>query len=295
MAGGARVEEAIEGGAQVVAVDRPHRLAQPGRVDQRLGRIAAHDASQVVSWSSTLSSTLLPACAATIIKAHRRAAAAIVRVVLRGAHAGHVVVVAVEDQLVDALLAERRVPVVGEEMRVAARHDARIGRAEAPARLIDEARQVLELEVALPVVGGVPARHRHAASDPVGAVAHRHAARRDQADVAVGVGDHHALHRHDVLAHALDVVGDAARAAVEHAGGDGRVVVAERGPLQRRHVALAQHAVEVAVEARQHRPVPRAPALDVAHADALDGDRHLGRSRRRASRRASGTGWGCRD
>ena len=201
----------VEGRPQIVAVDGPHGLAQPGREDQRLGGIAAHHR---IPGGELVEHGVVDAAARLRRHDHQRAqtrSGGRVDVVLRRAHAAEVMVAALQDQLADALLAERRVPIVGQEDADSRRHNARIGGAHRALGGIHEARQLLELQVALPVVGGVPARHRHASGDLVGRIAHRHAARRDQADVAGRIGDHHALHRHDVLAHALDVVGNAVR------------------------------------------------------------------------------------
>ena len=159
-------------------------------------------------------------------------------------------------------------------MGIAGRHDARVGRADGAGGRVFAARQVLEGDEALPVVGRIPARHGGAARDLVGGIADRHAAGGDVADAAGGVGHHHVLHGHHVAAHVRDVAVDGAHCRVDHAGGDGGVVVGERGPLQRCDVAGRQHRVQTAVEAWQHGTMARAPALDRAFAHAFDLDGH---------------------
>ena len=141
----------------------------------------------------------------------------------------------------DALLTERYVPVERDQMRVLGRHDGGVGGADGAGCRIDHPRQLLERHDAFPVVLRIPTRYGCATGDGILWVAHGQAARSDHADVAVGVRHDHALHRHDVGAHVLEVVGHGAQAGIEHAGGNCRVVVVERRPAQSGNVVRREH------------------------------------------------------
>src|SRR5262249_13769274 len=95
-------EEALEGAAEVVAVDRPYRLALPGDEDQRLGELGAHGgipALQTIEGS--LVRTARPPSGGDhqrleLRKGERE------HIGLGRTHAGNVVAIAVKYQLFDA-------------------------------------------------------------------------------------------------------------------------------------------------------------------------------------------------
>ncbi len=210
------------------------RLALPGHEDQGLGDVTAHGGVPALE---AVEHAPIGTAGATGSRDHQRLEPRDPpgeHVGLRRAHAGHVVAVAIEDELLDALCAVLDVPVVGEVVGVVGADDAGVRRADGAPRRVLDARQVLELQVTLPVVGRIPSRDR--ARGPPPCWRGRGFGTRPGAimrDVAVCVGQHHALHRHDVLAHSVHVVADTADAGVEHAGWDRGVVVGERRPLQR--------------------------------------------------------------
>ena len=95
--------------------------------------------------------------------------------------------------------AVRRRPFVGQVMRIVGARGC-AGWRSRPSRAPGRSRAAsARLEEAGPVVARVPARRRHQALQVVLGLAQRHAAGRDEADVAVDVGDHHVLHRRLVV------------------------------------------------------------------------------------------------
>ena len=96
----------------------------------------------------------------------------------------------------DALVAKRQRPLVGDEVRVARRRDPLVGIGDEAARGIALLGQGVDRQVAGPVVAGVPTRRRRQALQVVVGSAQRHPSWRDQRDVARIIGHRHVLLRH---------------------------------------------------------------------------------------------------
>ena len=185
------------------------------------------------------------------------------------------------EQLLDALLAVRRRPFAGQEVRIVGRMDALVGGRDPAARRIDLARREPRLEEAGPVVARVPARRGHQALQVVVGLAQRHAAGRDLGDVAVAVGDDHVLHRRDVARRRVDELGHRARLVHRQARVERARIVVEREPAHRdgvgRCAGRAGQALGHRAGVRDHRAVAGAPHRDRHVGAALDVDR-LGRA-----------------
>ena len=138
--------------------------------------------------------------------------------------------------------------------------------------------------VALPVELAGPARHRPA---PVALAPDRHAAGRDEADVAGGIGIQHVLHRRAVAPGGGDERRPVAGGAETEQRLDADVVLCERGPAQRQHLIALEHgARRRRQQVGQHGAVPglayaQGLGLGAVHQDDLVADRE----RRKAVRR----------
>ena len=198
-----------------------------------------------------------------------------------GLHAGRVVLGRGLDELRNAFVAVGQGPVLRQKVGVAWRRHALVGRGDPAPGALDARpsadtvilRGLLIRQPALPVVARVPARRRRHAPNVVGGIAQRHTACGLEADVALVVRSHHALHGRVVvrqprkeLIHALGLVGLEAR---QH----GLVVIVQRAPAQRDHIfAQVQHLGVRLLNVAQHGAMARAAQLQQQVGLALDAD-----------------------
>src|SRR5262245_16078515 len=170
-------------------------------------------------------------------------------------HTRHIMLISIDDERIDSLLPEGNVPIKCEEIGVVRADNGCISSADGRSGWIDLAWQVLKRHITLPIIRSIPSRNGCAPGHFIGGVAHRNAPGGDHADIAVDVGDHHALHGSDVTAHALNVILDRSHAGLKCTSLNGSVVIAKRSPLERCDIAWRQNLVEVAEGTRKDRPV----------------------------------------
>ena len=124
-----------------------------------------------------------------------------------------------------------------EVMRVARRRDLVVRGDDRAAGGLNACGSSSNGDVAGPVVARVPARRGREALQVVVGLAHRHAAGGDEADVAVDVGVHHVLLRRVEVARGGEELVQSRARPRRRRGLQREVVLGERGPAKREHVA----------------------------------------------------------
>ncbi len=138
-------------------------------------------------------------------------------------------------------------PTAGQEVGIVVRHDLVVGGDDVPARRVVFMGQVIERDVAFPVVLVVPSRHRYVAFT-LGADGD--AAWSVVTDVAVDVGIDKVLRRHDVRAQGAAEIVPVLCVLQTEEGLHRRIVVLERGPAQ------GQCGGRIAQNVRDERAMP---------------------------------------
>ena len=141
-------------------------------------------------------------------------------------------------QLLDALGAIGQDPFAGDVVRVVLGHDFVIGGHDFARGRVVALRQILERDVAVPVVFRVPARRGRQTLEIVRGFAHRHAPGRDIADVAFHVRIHHVLLRRMKVARSGEKLVPVTRGREFPRGLHGQIVLAQRSPRKRQREIL---------------------------------------------------------
>ena len=194
---GAEVPLAVAHGKALLANARNHQgarqLVGPDREDQRLGPVPLHLPVEV---RQQLLCLRCQGVARSGLAQHRQQGPGGqgLHIVLDRRHAGHIMLVGGRQQLLYALVAVGQAPVLGQEMRVAGFRHALVGRGHKATRSAIVLRRLLVAQPALPVIARIPAgRGRHAAQVIAGRT-HRRPACGLEADMALHIGRHNALH-----------------------------------------------------------------------------------------------------